>query len=149
MKRVHTRILGCLSAACLLAAGGCGSNPGAAPHGEPDVIASVINVTPFEVTAVISGVLGDVVDTVELTVGSVSSADQRFTCVDELVVGDPLAPEEPGVLIGTNGAAVPIDPFKLLVGETFLCGDVVEIIISGNDADTFTVDVFALTPPRE
>jgi hypothetical protein len=148
MKRTPSAILrGLLTAA--LAAGGCGSRPGAASHGEPDVVASVINVTPFEVTAVISGVLGDVVDTVKLTVASVSSADQRFTCIDELVVGDPLAPDEAGVLIGTNGASVPIAPFKLLVGETFLCGDVVEIIVSGNDADTFAVDVFALTPPRE
>jgi len=111
-----------------------------------DIVASVINVTPFEVSVVLSGVLDDSVDTVRRTVATLDSTDVGFACVDELVVGDPLDPAAPGVVLQVDGEPVELDPFALLLDEAFVCGDIVEIIVSGNDAETIAVDVFALTP---
>ncbi|MCP4250155.1 MAG: hypothetical protein GY778_24190 [bacterium] len=142
---------------CILAtlpATRCGTGPdprssgsgGAAPN-DAGVLASAINVTPFEVTVVLSGVLDDAVDTVERTIASRDSTDVDFVCVDELAVGDPLEPEAPGVVIAADDEAQEVEAFSVFLDEAFFCGDVVEIIISGNDAETFAVDVFAFTPP--
>ncbi len=114
---------------------------------ERDLIASVINVTDFEVSVLISGILGGAVDTVERTVGPSGSTDVVFTCLDELVVGDALEPTQPGITIRTVLEPTTIEPFTLLAGQAFFCGDIIEVIVSGNDADSFAVDVFALTPP--
>ncbi len=134
------------AALCLLA--GCGAQAGnTRPASQPDVLVSVINVTPYEVSAVLSAIAGDVVDTVERTVGPSGSADVTFVCADELVVGDPLEPATPGLTIDVDGEPETIDAFFIRAGESFACGDVVEIIVSGSDPDTFVVDVFALTPP--
>ena len=127
---------------------GCGAQPTtSSPAATPDVIASVINVTSFDVSIVLSGVLDDTVDTVERTIGPVDSTDVPFVCVDELVVGDPLEPTLPGVTIDVDGDPQELTPFSILAGESFECGDVIEIIVSGCDADTLNVDVFAFTPP--
>ena len=130
-----------------LAVYGCGGNPSDGGPTENDVVASVINVTPFEVEAVISGVLDDSVDTVERTVGPSDSADTIFVCIDQLVVGDPLDPSLPGVTAMIDGETVGIEPFSVFAGESFACGDIVEIIISGVGAESLAVDVFSLTPP--
>ena len=111
------------------------------------VLASVINVTPFSVIVVLSGVLDSGVDTVERTIASLDSIDVPFVCIDELVIGDPLMPEAPGVVIAADDEAREVAAFSILLDEVYFCGDVVEIIISGNEADTFAVDVFAFTPP--
>jgi len=111
------------------------------------VIASVINVTPFEATIVLSGVREDSVDTVTRTVESVGSTDVTFVCLDELVVGDPIEPAEPGLIVELEDGPVEIEPFAVIAGESFVCGDIVEFIISGNSADTLSVDVFSFTPP--
>lgn len=130
---------------CALPAAGCG---GLATEGQ-DVIASVINVTPHEITVMLSGVQGDEVDSVERTIAASSSTDVRFACLDQLVIGDANNPQVPGVLIQAGGAEpVPIDAFALIAGESFACGEIVEIIVSGNDADSFAVDVFALKLPQ-
>ena len=124
---------------------GCGVEPGSTMSA--DVLVSVINVTPFDVTAVLSGVRAAEVDTVQREVAPMNTADVTFVCLDSLVVGDPLAPDTPGIVIAAEGEPVEIPPFSVDGGESFVCGDVVEIIISGNDADSFAVDVFVLTPP--
>lgn len=133
-------------AATVMSVGGCGADlpPTSA---EQDLIASVINVTDFEVSVLISGILGDMVDTVERTIEPSGSTDVVFTCLDELVVGDPFEPTQPGITIQTPIEPITIEPFTLLAGEAFFCGDIIEIIVSGNDADSFAVNVFALTPP--
>ncbi len=134
-------------AAAVMSVGGCGAGLTPPASTEKDLIASVINVTNFEVSVLISGILGEAVDTVERTIGPSDSTDVVFTCLDELVVGDPLDPTQPGITIHTEDEPTTIEPFSLLAGEAFLCGDIIEIIVSGNDADSFAVDVFALTPP--
>ncbi|MHC4064064.1 MAG: hypothetical protein ACYSUI_06125 [Planctomycetota bacterium] len=136
----------CLAAALFLSAG-CGTAPTAGASSSRDVLASVINVTPFESSVVLSGVADDAVDTVERTIGPSDSTDVRFVCLDELVVGDPLEPAVAGIVIDADGEAAEIAPFSILVDESFVCGDVIEIIISGADAETLAVDVFSFTPP--
>lgn len=141
--------LGAACGAVALLVAACGTQPGTSSKAtsEPNVLASVINVTPFEINVVLSGVLADAVDTVRRTVGPSDSTDVAFVCPDELVVGDPLEPTEPGVVIEPAGQAAEVGAFTILAGESFACGDVVEIIVSGTEADTLAVDVFALTPP--
>jgi hypothetical protein len=120
---------------------------GLVPEPGDSVLASVINVTPFEVDVLLSGVLDDQVDTVNRTIGTTESADVPFVCVDEVVVGNPLEPAAAGVVVHVDGDPVEIAPFAILGGESFLCGDIVEIIVSGASAETIAVDVFTLTPP--
>ena len=125
---------------------GCGTDLEDRSAAEPDIVASVINVTPYEVSVVLSGVLEDSVDTVRRTVVALDSIDVGFACVDELVVGDPLDPAAPGVVVEVDGQVVEIDPFALIRDTAFACGDIVEIIVSGNNPEDIAVDVFALTP---
>ena len=94
-----------------------------------------------------SAILGDAVDTVERTVSPSGSAEITFVCPDELVVGDPLEPTAPGLTIDVDGQPEVFGAFLILAGESFVCGDIVEVIVSGTDPETFVVDVFALTPP--
>jgi len=112
-----------------------------------DVLVSVINVTPFGVDAILSGVLDDSTDTVAQHVDPSDSSDISFVCLDQLVVGDPLDATMPGITIHTGAEPETIAAFSILQGESFACGDIIEIIISGIGADSFAVDVFALTPP--
>ena len=126
-------------------AGSAGSNA-AAPQPQDDIVASIINVTPFEVSVVLSGVLDDTVDTVRRTVPTLESTDVGFTCVGELVVGDPLEIAAAGVVIEADAGRAELPPFALLRDAVFVCGDIVEIIISGTNAETFAADVFILTP---
>lgn len=146
---VHTRTRRSLFLVPGLLLAGCGAQPagGGGNSSEPDILASVINVTPFELSVVLSGVRDGAVDTVERDVAPSDSADVAFLCVDELVVGDPLEPAEPGILIDTAEAEEQVGAFTILRGPSYECGDIVEIIVSGTDAETFAVDVFALTPP--
>lgn len=125
---------------------GCGTDLEDRSSSAPDIVASVINVTPYEVSVVLSGVLEDSVDTVRRTVATLDSIDVGFACVDELVVGDPLDPTAPGVVVEVDGQVVEIDPFALIRDTAFACGDIVEIIVSGNGPEDIAVDVFALTP---
>jgi hypothetical protein len=124
---------------------GCGFVPGGG--GEESVYVSVINVTPFEVTVLVSGVAGDLVDTVERTIPGPGSADVAFICVEELVLGDPIDPDLPAVSVDPEGIAGEIPPFSIRAGDAYFCGDIVEFVISGRDPDTFAVDVFAFAPP--
>ena len=125
---------------------GCGlSLVGDADDGS--VFVSVINVTPFEASLVISGVRGELVDTAERTVAASGSTDVTFVCVDELVLGDPLNPAVAAVIVDPGGVAEPIPPFSISANVAFYCGDIVEFVISGHDAATFAVDVFAFAPP--
>jgi len=124
---------------------GCGVVPGEGV--EESVYVSIINVTPFEVTITVSGVAGDLVDTVERIVPGPGSADVAFVCVDELVLGDPIDPALPAVVVDPDGLAVEIPPFSILAEEAFFCGDIVEFVISGHDEETFAVDIFAFAPP--
>ncbi len=117
------------------------------PAADGEVIASVINVTPFEIEAVLTGVLGDLADTTLVVVAPSSSVDVAFSCLDELLIGDPFMPDAPGVTLDLPQGAIGLDAFAVLSPESFLCGDIVEIIVSGSDPDDFTIDVFALTPP--
>ncbi len=152
LRYIASRYQSVCTAALLLVVG-CGTAPGvdaspsdgSAAGGE--VTATVINVTLFDVTALLSGIRNDDVDTVERSAGSQDTAAVTFRCIDELVVGDPLNPELPGVIIDPDGLAALVDPFSILEGESFFCGDIIEIIVSGNDIETFAVDVFAFTPP--
>ncbi len=130
-----------------LASAGCGTPFGDPPTTDGAVVASIINVTPYEVSVLVSGVLDDSVDTVEETVSPSDSTDVSFVCIDELVIGDPLEPEAAGVAIDMDGQPAEIAPFSIRSGESFQCGDILEIIVSGADRETFAVDVFALTPP--
>ncbi len=142
------RLLVAMPCAIILLAAACGTQPGASSHTSGgDVLVSVINVTPYEVSAVVSAILGDAVDTVERTVSPSGSAEITFVCPDELVVGDPLEPTAPGLTIDVDGQPEVVGAFSILAGESFACGDIVEVIVSGADPDTFVVDVFALTPP--
>lgn len=127
---------------------GCGTYLDDRSAAAPDIVASVINVTPYEVSVVLSGVLEDSVDTVRRTVATLDSIDVGFACVDELIVGDPLDPAAPGVVLEVDDEVevVEIDPFALIRDTAFACGDIVEIIVSGKNAEDITVDVFALTP---
>ena len=149
-----------LGLALLLLPAACGTDAGifggalgqptparSSPGRSGDVLASVINVTPYDVSVVLSGILGDVVDTVESTIGPSDSTDVRFVCMDELVVGDPLEPSAAGVIVDPDGEPQEVAPFSIAAEESFNCGDVIEIIVSGNDAETFAVDIFAFTPP--
>ncbi len=126
---------------------GCGIQPNRADAPTGTVLVSVINVTDFEVTAVLSGILGDSVDTVRKTIGPVDSIDVPFVCIDELVVGDPLEPSTPGVTIDQDGELVEIDAFSVLGNDQFRCGDVIEIIVSRGEGDFFNADVFVFPPP--
>ncbi len=143
---VHGPVILALCAATLLQAG-CGIQSGGAGASADTVLASVINVTPYTVTVVLSGILDDAVDTVQETVGPIDSVDVPFVCIDELVVGDPLEPATPGVTIDREGEVEEIAPFSIPGAGRFRCGDVIEIIVSGDDPDSFAVDVFAFTPP--
>ncbi len=126
---------------------GCGMQSGGSGASADTVLASVINVTPYTITVVLSGILDDAVDTVRETVGPTDSVDVPFVCIDELVVGDPLEPAAPGVAIDREGEVEEIAPFSIPGAELFRCGDVIEIIVSGVDPDSFVVDVFVFTPP--
>ena len=90
-----------------LFAAGCGTVPATDPPfaTEADVTATVINVTPFEVSVLLSGIRDNNVDTVERRADTLDTAEVTFVCIDELVVGDPLAPETAGVLIDPDGQA--------------------------------------------
>ncbi len=142
----QTRTRAAAIALCCLA-GGCGLQPSVDTPRGTDVLVSVINVTPFAVEAILSGVLDDSVDTVRPLVDPSDSSDTSFVCLDQLVVGDPIDPALPGITIQTEGEPETIAAFSILQGESFACGDIIEIIVSGIDADSFAVDVFALTPP--
>ena len=150
-RRVITRIAvaGATLGTVFGLSGGCGTQPGVGSSADGTVLASVINVTPYEVSVLLSGVLDDAVDTVEETVGPSDSADVTFVCVDELVVGDPLEPTTAGITIYAGGQVEEVGLFSIPADEWFRCGDIIEIIISGTDPETFAVDVFALTPPCE
>ena len=125
---------------------GCGlSLAGDASDGS--VFVSVINVTPFDASLLVSGVRGEFVDTIERTVAGSGSTDVTFVCVDELVLGDPLRPAVAAVVVDPGGLAEPIPPFSISADVAFFCGDIVEFVISGHDAATFAVDVFAFAPP--
>ncbi len=130
---------------------GCGAAATVPDEGastqQPDIVVSVINVTPFEVTVVLSGVLGDTVDTVRRTVPTQDSADVGFACVDEVVIGDPLDPDAPGVIVEADDGPIEFDPFAVFAGEAFACGDIIETIVSGTDPENIVVNVFAFTPP--
>ncbi|MFQ5462473.1 MAG: hypothetical protein ACE5E5_07580 [Phycisphaerae bacterium] len=127
---------------------GCGLQPaGGSETAFTNVLVSVINVTPFGVDAILSGVLDDSADTVPQHVDPSDTSDTSFVCLDQLVVGDPLDPTAPGITIHTGTEPETIAAFSMLQGESFACGDVIEIIVSGIDAASFAVDVFALTPP--
>jgi hypothetical protein len=143
-------ILACGVLAIGLAPAGCGTGPANRSDGTPgrqgDIVASVINVTPYEVSVVLSGILEDSVDTVQRTVATLDSIDLGFACVEELVVGDPLDPTAPGVVVEVEDQLVEFEPFALILDTAFACGDIVEIIVSGKNAEDITVDVFALTP---
>ena len=142
------RLLVGVPCAVTLLVAACGTQPGvSSPTSGGDVLVSVINVTPYEVSAIVSAILGDAVDTVERTVSPSGSAEITFVCPDELVVGDPLEPTAPGLTIDVDGQPEVVGAFSILAGESFVCGDIVEVIVSGTDPDTFVVDVFALTPP--
>lgn len=143
---VHGPVTLALCVATLLPTG-CGIQSGGTGASADTVLASVINVTPYTVTVVLSGILGDAVDTVRETVGPIDSVDVPFVCIDELVVGDPLEPAAPGVTIDREGEVEEIAPFSIPAAGRFRCGDVIEIIVSGVDPDSFAVDVFAFTPP--
>lgn len=134
-----------LGGICAIA--GCGVQAPAGTGGADTVLVSLINVTSSEITAVMSGVLNDSVDTVTETVAPVDSVDVPFVCIDELIVGDPLNSEAPGVTIAYSDGVQEIDPFSVSGPGLFTCGDVIEVIISGNDPDSFAVDVFVFTPP--
>ncbi len=125
---------------------GCGLGL-AGDAGDGSVFVSVINVTPYDASLVISGVRGDLVDTAERTVAGSGSTDVTFVCVDELVLGDPLNPAVAAVIVDPGGVAEPIPPFSISADVAFFCGDIVEFVISGHDAATFAVDVFAFAPP--
>lgn len=126
--------------------GGCGIIPSDGLS-NGDIIASVINVTPYDVNILVSGVVGDAAEVTEHTVASADTVDVAFACLDELAVGDPLDANEPGVIIDTGTEIVELEPFLLLEGEAFFCGEIVEIIVSGDRPENFRIDVFAFTPP--
>ena len=64
-----------------------------------------------------------------------------------LVLGDPIDPDLPALVVDPEGLGVEIPPFSILAGQAFFCGDIIEFVISGNDEETFAVDVFAFAPP--
>ncbi|MCH7808377.1 MAG: hypothetical protein IIB60_04055 [Planctomycetes bacterium] len=131
----------------ILLVAGCGTQAGGNLPTQADVLASVINVTPFTISVTLSGILDEVVDTVGETIAPSDTADVLFVCIDELVVGDPLEPGAAGVTIHVDGDVEEIAPFTIIAQGSFRCGDVIEIIVSGADPETFVVNVFALTPP--
>ncbi len=136
-----------LTAAVLCAVAGIPAGCGTQLPADRTVLVSVMNVTSFEVAVLLSGILGDAVDTVPETIGPSDSVDVTFVCIDELVVGDPLDATIAGVTIDGAGESAEIAPFSIAREESFACGDVIEIIVSGNEPGSFAVDVFALTPP--
>lgn len=147
MKATCPRLAVAALGAAAVLPGGCGAQPGGACPPNDTVLVSVINVTSYEVSVLLSGILQDAVDTVQETVGPIDSADVSFVCIDELVVGDPLEPTAPGVTINREGELEEIAPFRIPGDELFRCGDVIEIIVSGDAPESFAVDVFAFTPP--
>lgn len=136
-----------LYCAVLVVLGGCGAQGSGGGGTRGDLFVSVINVTPFEVSVVLSGVQDDAVDTVERTVEPSGTSEVTFVCVDELVVGDPLNVAAAGVTISADEQTEEVSPFVILAGESYACGDIVEVIVSGATPETFAVDVFAFPPP--
>ena len=125
---------------------GCGTQPGVGSAADCTVLVSVINVTPYDVTVLLSGILNDEVDTVERTVNPSQSMDVAFVRLDELVIGDPLEPTAAGVTIHVDGPAEEI-PLTTISGHEFRCGDIIEIIVSIAEPEPFAVNVFVFTPP--
>ncbi len=126
---------------------GCGTQLAAGPATDQEVLVSVMNVTAFDVSVLLSGILDDAVDTVSETIGPSGNVDVTFVCIDELVVGDPLDAAVAGVTIDVDGDPAEMAPFSIARAESFDCGDVIEIIVSGSEPGSFAVDVFALTLP--
>lgn len=120
---------------------------GGLPGGDGDVVVSIVNVTPYVVEITLSGVVGETAEPVDETVQPISSTDVAFVCLDELVVGNPLDPTIPGAVVLVDGQRVELEPFLLRAQESFRCGDIVELIISGDRADNPRIDVFVLTLP--
>ena len=111
------------------------------------VTVSLINVTPFDISATVTGVQNDTADTVDRTVAPSDSVDVTFVCVGTIVIGDPLDPESPGVIIHTSDGQEYVAPFSIDANASYDCGDVLEVIVSGPDGGPFLVDVFTFTPP--
>lgn len=112
------------------------------------VVASIMNVTPFEVDVRISGVVGQTAEIAAETVAARDSVDVAFTCLDELVIGNPLDPGVAGAVVHTDAGPVELEPFLLRAGEAFFCGEILEIIVSGDRPENLRMDVFVLARPR-
>jgi hypothetical protein len=141
----HRRCSGLVtSLAALVAVGGCPSR--SAPPAD-DVIVSLLNVTDFEARVLVSGIVGDVADVGEELVEPLGSTSVAFTCLDELVIGDPFDPEAPGAIIIVDAETeIELDPFALRGGTDFFCGEIIQIVISGDTPETLDIHIFALDP---
>lgn len=143
MKRLRRAKSALLAFSLLAVLGGCPLSP----PSDADVIVSILNVTDFEARVIVSGVVSDVADVGEETISPFNSTSVTFRCLDELVIGDPLDLDQPGARITVGEQTVELDPFILLAGQDFACGEIIEIIVSGESADTVALNVFVLTPP--
>jgi hypothetical protein len=123
------------------------SVPGCVPQagtGDADVIVSLVNVTDFEASILVSGVAGDVADVQAEPVGALDSRAVAFTCLDELVIGDPFDFTAAGAQVVIDGQTVELDPF-VLTQDDFACGDTIEVILSGDRAENLALNVFVLS----